>query len=608
MATTISGTYANALTLALPATNPTTITAGARLNGGIAAYYTNQTVVNAGSVSASRTANGIRLTAGGVITNQSGGLINGYYGIDGRGGAVSVVNAATIVGANTGIYLLASNATQTGNITNQSGAVIRAGLVGIASAGAPATVTNAGGISASSGAGISLYAGGIVTNQKSAAIVGGIRAGGVLTVLNAGTVTVGAGYGVALGAGGSVTNQIGGVIRSGLDGIYSRADGGAVTIVNAGSITGGTAKAGQAGLLLLGPATVTNQAKSLISGRDGIFAGNGAATVMNAGTITGVAGITFAAADSGDHTVVNTGTIIGTGGTAIAFGGFGSNLLVMSSGSSLKGAVIGSAIAANTVELAGSVSGPVTATFSSQGLVNFQTVAFAPIAGNRATLAITTLTSVPRMVAGFTDPLETIDLIGLSDSARNAVASFNSITDILTVAAGTKSVLLQLDNESYGGVHFVADQDSVGGTMIQPLRSPTVTSVTTLPATAKLGVGKIVTFTVNFSTTVTVVGGVPTLLLNDGGTAKYTGGSGKAALTFAYTVATGEIPGPRGHWHGAERRDHHARHRQPRGSDRRRCQSGRRSTDRRGPAADQHFPARRYRHENLFTGGRRQSL
>ena len=93
---------------------------------------------------------------------------------------------------------------------------------------------------------------------------------------------------------------------------------------------------------------------------------------------------------------------------------------------------------------------------------------------------------------------------------------------------------------SYGGVHFVADQDSVGGTMIQPLRSPTVTSVTTLPATAKLGVGKIVTFTVNFSTTVTVVGGVPTLLLNDGGTAKYTGGSGKAALTFAYTVATGE--------------------------------------------------------------------
>ena len=38
----------------------------------------------------------------------------------------------------------------------------------------------------------------------------------------------------------------------------------------------------------------------------------------------------------------------------------------------------------------------------------------------------------------------------------------------------------------------------------------------------------------------TVAGGTPTLTLNDGGTATYTGGSGTSALTFSYTVAAGQ--------------------------------------------------------------------
>src|SRR5207249_966448 len=39
---------------------------------------------------------------------------------------------------------------------------------------------------------------------------------------------------------------------------------------------------------------------------------------------------------------------------------------------------------------------------------------------------------------------------------------------------------------------------------------------------------------------VTIAGGTPTLSLNDGGTATYTGGSGSSALTFSYTVAAGQ--------------------------------------------------------------------
>ena len=52
--------------------------------------------------------------------------------------------------------------------------------------------------------------------------------------------------------------------------------------------------------------------------------------------------------------------------------------------------------------------------------------------------------------------------------------------------------------------------------------------------------GKIVTLTLTMSEAVTVAGGTPTLTLNDGGTATYTGGSGSNALTFSYTVAAGQ--------------------------------------------------------------------
>ena len=61
----------------------------------------------------------------------------------------------------------------------------------------------------------------------------------------------------------------------------------------------------------------------------------------------------------------------------------------------------------------------------------------------------------------------------------------------------------------------------------------------------------------------TVAGGTPTLTLNDGGTATYTGGSGTNALTFSYTVAAGQNT----LWPDSDRgqsqlRDHHRRRRQ----------------------------------------------
>ena len=74
---------------------------------------------------------------------------------------------------------------------------------------------------------------------------------------------------------------------------------------------------------------------------------------------------------------------------------------------------------------------------------------------------------------------------------------------------------------------------------------PTVVSVTTsgtgiTAGNGDLNAGDVVTFTVTFDGNVNVAGGTPTLILNDGGVATLTGGSGSNVLTFKYTVANGE--------------------------------------------------------------------
>ncbi|MBR1277074.1 S-layer family protein [Bradyrhizobium sp. AUGA SZCCT0283] len=74
---------------------------------------------------------------------------------------------------------------------------------------------------------------------------------------------------------------------------------------------------------------------------------------------------------------------------------------------------------------------------------------------------------------------------------------------------------------------------------------PAVVAVTTSGAgitagSGDLNAGHVVTFTVTFDGNVSVSGGTPTLILNDGGVATLTGGSGSTALTFQYTVANGQ--------------------------------------------------------------------
>ncbi|MCA6125153.1 hypothetical protein J6500_25130 [Bradyrhizobium sp. WSM 1704] len=76
------------------------------------------------------------------------------------------------------------------------------------------------------------------------------------------------------------------------------------------------------------------------------------------------------------------------------------------------------------------------------------------------------------------------------------------------------------------------------------LGGPGVTSVTTsgtgiTAGSGLLGAGQVVTFTITFDEPA-VVTGQPRLLLNDGGIAVFTGGSGSTTLTYSYAVQPGE--------------------------------------------------------------------
>jgi hypothetical protein len=66
-----------------------------------------------------------------------------------------------------------------------------------------------------------------------------------------------------------------------------------------------------------------------------------------------------------------------------------------------------------------------------------------------------------------------------------------------------------------------------------------VTAVTASPGTGTEGVGTVIVLTVAFNAA-QVVAGTPTLSLNDGGSAVYTGGSGTSSLTFTYKVGSSD--------------------------------------------------------------------
>ena len=167
--------------------------------------------------------------------------------------------------------------------------------------------------------------------------------------------------------------------------------------------------------------------------------------------------------------------------------------------------------------------------------------------GQAVSLVLTTSEAVT--IAGGT-PTLTLDDGGVA--VYDAAASTpTGLVFTYTVASGQNTADLAITAANLNGA-TVADGagdaaslatvlGTLPGTLQVDTTVPSVVSLTATPDTADLGIGQAVTFTAAASEAVTVIGGTPTLSLNDGGTAIFDAvASTPTSLVFTYTVAFGQ--------------------------------------------------------------------
>jgi hypothetical protein len=457
-----------------------------------------------------------------------------------------------------------------GNTANLAGAVVNpSGTLQIDTTAPTVSSVAASGTGITSGNG-AIGVGSVVTltvNLSEAVTV----AGGTPTLtLNDG--------GVATYAGGSGTNAL---TFSYTVGAGQSTSDLAVTAVNLNSATvmdsaGNTANLAGAVVNPSGTLQIDTTAptvSSVAASGTGITSGNG---ILNAGdVVTLTVNLSEAVTVAGGTPTLT----LNDGGVATYAGGSGTNALTFSytvgagqntsdlavTALNLNSATVKDS-AGNPANLAGTVVNP-------SGTLQIDTVAPTvesliasgggittgnPAAGSVVTLAMK-LTEVV-LVAGGTP---TLTLSNGGTATYTGGSGTNSLTFSYTVGAGqdTSSLVVAKVNLNSATVKDSAGNNAnlamsptagggtagAGGGISQPTdtTAPTVASVAAsgsgiTSGSGKLNAGDVVTLTVNLSEAVTVTGGTPTLMLNDGGVATYAGGSGTNALTFSYTVGAGQ--------------------------------------------------------------------
>ena len=119
-----------------------------------------------------------------------------------------------------------------------------------------------------------------------------------------------------------------------------------------------------------------------------------------------------------------------------------------------------------------------------------------------------------------------------SDYTITLIGSTYTIEDTRPSASDGTDTVTNVENLQFADATFT--------TATLDATPPTVSSVTYSSHDGTLKAGEMVTIIVTFSENVTVAGGTPTLTLDSGGTGTLTSGSGTNALTFTYTVASGD--------------------------------------------------------------------
>ena len=285
---------------------------------------------------------------------------------------------------------------------------------------------------------------------------------------------------------------------------------------------------------IVGPGTIvtftvtTSEPVSITGGTPFLTLNDGGEATYKGGAGTNV--LTF------NYTVGATGSSQNT--PALAITGFSAN----------GATVYDSGIKADTPDLSGVTQ------FASGPQVDTTAPAVVSVAANPATADLDAGNTVA-LTAAFTAPVFVTGtpVLKLNDGGTATYVSgsgTSTLTFDYTVQAGQNTSDLTVTGSTLTGATIkdvAGNNANLAGLVTNPAgvlqidtTAPTVKSVTANPATADLDAGKVVTFTVNFSEAVTVSGGTPMLLLNNNGTAIYQGGSGSAALTFAYTVQPGQ--------------------------------------------------------------------
>jgi fibronectin-binding autotransporter adhesin len=262
------------------------------------------TVTNYGAIMATGTKGaGVRLTGGGSVGNATGALIEGASsGVSITRATGMVSNYGTIALAGTGGTAVGLKAG--GSVLNGAVGSSTALIHGVSIGGAAGIVSNFATIS---GAGVQLRGGGQVSNQTGGLIKSGgdaVKIGQIgATVLNYGSIinTGKHAVGVDLTSGGLVSNAAGGLMKGRATAVVIAQSGG--TVSNSGIIE---AVDSQSLAVHLTAGSVGNQTQGLIRA-DGsaVVIDQGGAEVSNAGTIEDIAktGAAVYLADGG--TVVN---------------------------------------------------------------------------------------------------------------------------------------------------------------------------------------------------------------------------------------------------------------------------------------------------------------
>ena len=216
-----------------------------------------------------------------------------------------------------------------------------------------------------------------------------------------------------------------------------------------------------------------------------------------------------------------------------------------------NGATIADA-AGNTANLAGAVVNPPGVLAVDSTVPTVTGVTAAPANGDLgvgATATITVATTKPVTVAGGTPTLTLND--GGTATYNPGASTPTNLVFTTTVAAGQNTPDLAVTGIALNGA-TVADAAgnaaNLAGAVVNPpgtlqvdTTAPTVAAITTSPASGTLGTGQTVAITVTPTEPVTVAGGMPTLALNDGGTATYSPtASTPTSLVFTTTVAAGQ--------------------------------------------------------------------